>query len=414
MSLLRRGNRELIRQINRNLVLNLIKSRGPISRSDLANLSGLSPAAISGIAADFIASGLVEESGEGKSRGGRRPVLLRLNHRAGYVVGLKLMEETITSAVTDLDARVLHYQVTPLPADDDHSLEKMLPRLIAAVEDTIAASNVDAQRVLGIGMGMAGVVDGETGVCRYSPFFEWRDVQIAEPIAQHFDLPVYVENDVNTLTIAEKWFGYGSDVSHFVVVTVGRGVGAGLVVNNQIYRGTAGGAGEVGHIPLVVDGPRCGCGKRGCLEALTSDPAVVRRALEGIADAKETQLTCVAPDELTLAHVTAAAEAGDIFAQALLADAGHWLGVGIATLVNLLNPQLVIVGGEGVQAGKWRLDPMREAFEDHIFDGLGRGIEIIVEPSGDEVWARGAACVVLGELFRSPVHGRRDLALPAL
>ncbi|MFW6098246.1 MAG: ROK family protein, partial [Chloroflexota bacterium] len=382
MTLLRRGNRELIRQINRNLVLNLIKSRGPISRSELAKLSGLSPAAISGITGDFIAGGLVEESGEGESRGGRRPVLLRLNHRAGFVVGLKLMEETITSAVTDLDAQVLHHQVTPLPVDDDHSVKKMLPRLIEAIEDTIATSGVEAQQVLGIGMGMAGVVDGETGVCRYSPFFDWRDVQIAEPIAEHFDLPVYLENDVNTLTIAEKWFGYGSDVNHFVVVTVGRGVGAGLIVNGQIYRGAAGGAGEFGHIPLLPDGPQCDCGKRGCLEALTSDPAIVRRALDHIAAGQQTELAQFDEEDLNLARITAAADAGDPLAQELLASAGHWLGVGIATLVNLLNPQLVIVGGEGVQAGEWRLGPMREAFESNVFDGLGQNIELLVEPSG--------------------------------
>jgi len=406
---LRRGNRDLIREINRNLVLNLIKSHGPISRTDIARLSGLSLATVSGIAAGFIESGLVHEMGEGESTGGRKPVLLRLNYRAGFVVGVKLMERAVASALTDLDAHVLHHRVTPL--EGQHSLAAVQEVIAAAVEATIAASQVERERVLGIGIGMAGVVDGQAGVCRYSPFFGWRDVALAPPIATHFGLPVYLENDVNTLTIAEQWFGYGHGVDHFVVVTVGRGIGAGIVVNGQFYRGALGGAGEFGHITLLQDGPLCDCGKRGCLEALASDPAVVRQARAAIALGERTRLAGVEP--LTLEAVMAAAEAGDALARRLLADSGRWLGIGIATLVNILNPRLVIVGGEGVQAGEWRFGPMREAIRAHAFDGLADELEIIMEPSGDETWARGAACVVLGELFKSPVHKGEEVDLMA-
>jgi predicted NBD/HSP70 family sugar kinase len=418
---LRKGNRDLIKEINRSLVLNLIKSRGPISRTEVARLSGLSPATISGITADFVASGLVREMGEGESTGGRRPVLLRLNHQAGFVVGVKLMEHAVTSALTDLDAQVLHYRVTPLPAADPSTLlrtgrrlptvDAILPLIVQAIETTIAESGVDRGRMLGIGVGMAGLVDGEAGICRYSPFFGWRDVQIAEPIAAHFGLPVYLENDVNTLTIAEQWFGYGHGVDHFVVVTVGRGIGAGTVVNGQFYRGAMGGAGEFGHITLQDDGPPCDCGKRGCLEALASDPAVVRRARAAIALGERTALAGVKP--LTLEAIVAAAEAEDELARQLLADSGRWLGIGIATLVNILNPQMVIVGGEGVRAGQWRFDPMREVIQAHAFNSLADKLEIVIEPSGDEAWARGAACVVLGELFKSPVQRRQAVDLMA-
>jgi predicted NBD/HSP70 family sugar kinase len=224
-------------------------------------------------------------------------------------------------------------------------------------------------------------------------------------------VPVYLENDVNTLTIAEQWFGYGHEVDHFVVVTIGRGVGAGIVVNRQFYRGAMGGAGEVGHITLVDDGPPCDCGKRGCLEALASDPAVVRQAKAAIALGERTRLAGVEP--LTVRAVREAAEAGDDLAQRLLADSGRYLGMGIAVLVNTLNPQLVIVGGEGVDAGEWRLGPMREAIRQHAFNGLSDDLHIVVEPSGDEAWARGAACVVLGELFKSPVYKGEEADLMA-
>lgn len=411
---MQKGNRDLIRQINRNLVLNLIKSRGPISRTEIARFSGLSLATVSAITADFVASGLVHEMGEGESTGGRRPVLLRLNHQAGFVVGVKLMESTAVSVLTDLDANVLYHRVTPLPTPGGGPADPQIifPVIIEAIEATIAESGVDRRRVLGVGIGMAGLVNGETGVCHYSPFFGWRNVQIAQPIADHLGLPVYLENDVNTLTIAEQWFGYGCGVDHFVVVTVGRGVGAGIVVNGQFYRGALGGAGEFGHITIVEDGPPCDCGKRGCLESLASDPAVVRQARAAIALGEKTALARVEP--LTLEAIVEAAGAGDGLARRLLADSGRWLGIGIATLVNILNPQLVIVGGEGVRAGEWRFGPMREALRAHVFDGLADELEIIIEPSGDETWARGAACVVLGEIFKSPVHKGAEADLMAV
>ncbi len=393
---LRKGNRDLIKNINRNLVLNLIKNQGPISRTELIRQSNLSAGTISNITSSLIADEIVQETGEGESSGGRRPVLLRLNHRAGFVVGLKVMEKEITVAVTDLDAKVIFHHVLSIEVDiPSPNSEQVLSAIIDAIENSLAASAVERTRVVGIGIGMAGVIDGARGVCHYSPYFAWRDVDIAGPIATHFDLPVYVENDVNTLTIVEKWFGYGRDISHFIVVTVGRGVGTGMVINGQFYRGAVGGAGEFGHITMLDGNPPI------TLEQLASDDAILHYAQQIIAQGNHTALTTI--EDLTLKAVVQAADEGDLVAQNLLADAGRWLGIGISILINVLNPQLVIVGGEGVQAGKWRLDPMREAIHKHVFNGLADDLEIVIEPSGNETWARGAASLVLGELFKSPV-----------
>jgi len=391
-----RGNRRLIKEINRNLVLNLIKSRGPISRTEIAKLSGLSLATISGITAELIEKGLVHETGAGESTGGRRPVLLRLNPEAGFVVGLKLMEQAIAGAVTDLDASVLHHRVISLTTSP--AFESVLQMLIKAVETLVSESGIDRSRMLGIGIGMAGVIDGEAGICRYSPFFGWRNVNMAEPLEAHFGLPVYIDNDVNTLTIAEQWFGYGHGVDHFVVVTVGRGIGAGIVVNGRFYRGALGGAGELGHITIIEDGPLCDCGKRGCLEALAADPAVQRM----VEEAKGRKFS--------LEEIVEMAEQGDEVAQEALARSGRYLGIGIATLVNILNPRLIIVGGEGVRAGKWRLEPMREALRKHAFDDLLDNLEIVIEPAGDETWARGAASLVLEKIFQPPIHRQQEIS----
>ncbi|RPI99697.1 MAG: ROK family protein, partial [Chloroflexi bacterium] len=181
------------------------------------------------------------------------------------------------------------------------------------------------------------------------------------------------------------------DVANFAVVTMGRGVGLGVVINHQLYRGHKGGVGELGHITIVPDGPLCDCGKRGCLEALASDPVM----LSSLQDAFD--------GPVSLDTVVQAAEQGNEPARAALARSGYYLGVGLATVVNLFCPSLIILSGEGVSAGPCRLDPMFESLREHAFNGLLDGVTILVKPMDDQAWARGAAGLVVGKLFESPL-----------
>lgn len=404
-------NRDSIKGVNRNLVLNLVKSAGPLSRRDIAQRSGLSPATVTNLTAELIAEDLIHEMGTGDAVRGRPPVLLRLNNRAGFVVGVKVMEGSLAAVVTDLDAGVLAYRTDPvgsdgrgLPGVESTTPEAAVAAVAEIVEGVVSESGVDGSSVLGVGVGLAGVVDGEAGVAVYSPFFSWRDVDLAGPLERRLGMNVILENDVNALTIAEQWFGHGHGRDHFCVVTVGSGVGLGVVVNGQFYRGVGGGAGELGHTTVQPDGPSCYCGKTGCLEALASDKALLDKA-RSVMDA-----TRDAGSGLSIGGLVEAAEGGDETARGLLAESGHWLGVGVANVVNLFNPGLVIIGGEGVHAGEWRFESMRAAFAQHVFDGLADQTEFVIEPAGDETWARGAACVVLGELFKSPLHRDRRIS----
>jgi glucokinase-like ROK family protein len=330
-------------------------------------------------------------------------------------VGLKLTEQSIISALADLEANVVYNHVTSIGSAQQ--VDAAMQSIIGAITATLEGSGVAREKVLGIGIGLAGVIDSRTGVCRYSPFLEWHNVQLARPIEDHFHLPVYIENDVNTLTIAEQWFGAGHGSDHFVVVTVGRGIGLGIVTNGQFYRGTIGGAGEFGHITIQEDGPLCECGKRGCLEAIASDVAVVRTAEEAARWGRYTLLSEVleANGHLTLDDVIEAAQRDDEVALESLERSGHTIGIGLAHLVNLLNPQMIILAGEGIRAGEARLAPMERTMRQHVFNGLAADLRLVIEPSGDETWARGAACVVLGELFKHPIHreARAETLYPA-
>ncbi len=410
------------KRVNRSLVLNVVKSGGPISRAAISAELGLSPATVSNLSAELIDEGLIHEAGVVETARGRPPTMLSLNSRARFVVGVKVMPESFVAVVTDLDAQVVAYRVAENPTlanvprvGVEPPLEKAPSQVVAEVaelvEAVVAEAGVDRSLILGVGLGLAGIVDSNSGICRYSPFLGWRDVNLAGPLAATLDLDVYLENDVNSLTIAEQWFGHGVGYQHFVVVTVGRGVGAGYVLNGRFYGGHEGGVGELGHVTVMPDGPLCGCGKRGCMEMMASDGALIRRAQDAIAAGRPTVLA--EADSLTVESVVSAASQGDDVACELLADAGRWLGVGLAMIVNLLNPELIVVAGEGVAAGNWRLEPMREALLENQFDSLGSGTRLVVESAGDVTWARGAACVVLSEFFKSPLQRGRPVAVHA-
>jgi predicted NBD/HSP70 family sugar kinase len=399
-------DRRLGKKLNLSLVLNLVKGTDGISRAEIAAQSGLSPATISNLSAELIEEGLIYETGVVETTRGRPPILLTLNSSARYVVGVKVMPDSFVAVVTDLNAQVVAHR--SVEAALMQTVEEIVSDISKLVDAVIIDAAIDRTNVLGVGLGLAGIVDSSTGVCRYTPFFGWRDVDLGRPLADLLRLNVYLENDVNSLTVAEQWFGHGRGLEHFVVVTVGRGVGSGMVINGEFYGGQEGSVGELGHVTVHPGGPICDCGRRGCLEALASDGAVLE-AVE--ASRKAGRETTLGASPITLADVIVAADGGDQLAQEALAEAGRWLGVGLSVLVNLLNPEMIIVAGEGVEAGGWRLDPMRQALVDNQYDSLGSKTQIVVESAGDITWARGAACVVLSEFFRSPIHRGRPVAV---
>jgi N-acetylglucosamine repressor len=413
MTYSKKGDRNLIKQMNQQLVLQIIQGRGPISRRDITQISGLSPATVSGITSILIDRGLVHEVGEAEETGraGRRAVLLRLDPHAGYVVGVKLAVHTISSVLTDLDANVLHFVEHILPKGDPATApfnpDATVQATIAVVENLLDLAKIEPTRLLGIGVGVNGIVDVDTGVSSIAPHFGWRNVPLAAPLAAHFGVPVHLENDSRTLTIAEQWFGSGREVDHFIAVTVGYGIGAGVVANKQLYRGASGGAGEFGHITLQADGPLCSCGKRGCLESFAAVPAIFRQIEEALAAGESSVLAGSKP--LTLEAVAQAAHDGDALAHRVVATAGRWLGFGLVSLVNILNPELIVVNGEAVGLGRPYFEAMEAVLREYAFDGLVDSLRIITEPSGNEMWARGAACVALSSLFTSSDHQRIGL-----
>lgn len=384
------GNRELIRAINSSHVLNAIKTHGPIGRADIARRTGLSPATVTSISANLISKNLVLEKSAGDSSGGRPPILLVINPKGGYVVGIKLTETNAVCALTDLEATVIAKSSMILSG---HNPDQVVNDLTKMVTSFIHEQKISKKQLLGVGVGVAGIVDAEEGILRQSPIYGWENVPLRQMLQSKLNVPIYIENDVNTLTLTERWFGPGQGVDNFLTVTVGRGVGLGIVVNGQFYRGQNGGAGELGHTAIDPNGPLCACGKHGCLEAYVGDPGLVRAAQESISKSIQ-----------SIDELLQLAQNGNSAAIKIFNQAGRILGIGVANLINLFNPKKIIISGEGTREGDFLFIPMKESIQQNTMPGLFDPKIVEIIPWGDDAWARGAAGLVLRELFESPIH----------
>ncbi|HEU0238790.1 MAG TPA: ROK family transcriptional regulator [Micromonosporaceae bacterium] len=394
-----KGDQGTVRALNRRLLLRLLREQGPTSRTDLAELSGLSNGAITRIVGELIDEGFLVERSVGASTGGRRPVLLDLDTSVRVVAGLKVMDDEILAVLVDIKGAVVANACLPLHT---HSVDAVLDRCGSAVTELLASAAIPRDQLSGIGLCMPGSVDWRAGVCRLSPFFGWVDVPVAELFSDRMGVPVFIDNDVNALAVAESLFGSSRQVRDFAVVTVGRGVGAGLVCGGRVYRGSSGGAGEFGHAVSQIGGRRCECGKTGCLEAYVGDHAVLGRVHElGGRYAR-----------VDVAEFVALARADDPAAAGIYAEVTERLGVAIANLINLFDPQLVVIGGEAAYLTEAFVADVRRHIDAHAFGGLDDHFELQLDAErGDRTrWARGAASLAMEHMF-DPLIKTHDLAI---
>jgi predicted NBD/HSP70 family sugar kinase len=374
MQPVRVGSKELIREINSSLLLAELRT-GLLSRTELAKRTGLSLPTVSEIVADLLARGIVEERETAASGGGRKPVLLALRAAAGHVIGIKVTETDVIAVRTDLNAGIVDRAAATVPADDVRTVVRVIAQVVRRLRPKDGP-------LYGVGVGLAGVVDRSSGVVRHATYADWRDVDLAGLLEKKLGVPVVVDNDVNTLVANEQWFGAGRGVSDMAVVSIGRGIGLGMVLDGRLYRGAGGGAGEFGHLK-VADGPACVCGGRGCLEAVIGGPAILART-----------------GQVTLDDAAQLARDGDAAARAVFDEVGRILGTAVGNLVNLLNPKLIVLAGEGTRAAELMLPGFDETLRSSVFDGLQQDLEVVVDEWDDEAWARGAAGLFLGELFQ--------------
>ena len=399
-------NRELSKAINQFNILNTIRKAGPISRMEIAELTGHSRASVTNITARLINENMIfEKKTEASSTRGRRRVLLALNPDAANVVGVKLSAFQASFAVTNMQADVLSSLVVPVRTAKK-SVEFVADLIEEGIRHCVAQARLKIKKISGIGIGIPGFVGGEKGITYWSPLYRKGNKTLRNLIQSRFNIETLIENDANTVTLAQQWFGEGKDTDNFLMVTVEHGVGMGIVVNGQIYRGSKGIGGEFGHMVIKPRGAPCRCGKLGCIEAYVADYRILKTAVEAC---KLGKWQCDDLSSLTIEEVTDAAKRGEPSLRNLFKRGGEVLGLGISGLIQVFNPEKIIIAGEGVRAGDLLFQPMKKTIKQHTSQEMYEALQIIIQKWEDTDWARGAASLVLQELYKSPFNRVRPV-----
>ena len=381
-----------VRLRNITLVLRTVQAEAQISQADLARRLGLARSTVLAIVDDLLELGLLKEQGHGVSGGGRRPMLLTLDDVAYHLVGVDIGAKHVTAVVMNLKAEVLARQTREFSTREDPKgtltlVEELIARLMAE-------SRAGRRQVVGVGVGVPSPVDSRSPG-HVSPVVmpSWAGVDIAARLQARFEVPVRVENDANLGALWEARWDHGVHLDNLAYIKVATGIGAGLVVDGRIYRGSRGVAGELGHLPIDSSGPLCVCGLRGCLNTLVGTDNLLAKARAAAKGRKKFE---------KLEQLIDAALEGDDVASAVLEYAGRQLGLGLAMLLNLFNPALVVVGGDIVRSGDLLLGPLRETVSKNCFSENFSHVHIVASRLGESATARGAASIIFDEAIESP------------
>ncbi|MHB1317981.1 MAG: ROK family protein [Anaerolineae bacterium] len=388
-----------VRRINRSTVLHDLLTIGAMSRRDLSLRSGLSPATVANVIADLEAEGKVVVVGQDESAGGRPGAIYGLNPGVGYCIGIALSETFATLLLFDGALRSIDHMQVPV-APQDTQPATIVDILSRSIDALLERHGAQRQQLAGIGVAMPGVVDAVHGIAVYAPNWGWHQVAFMDMLRERIRVPIYMDNTLKFYAIAEAWFGAGQATDHMVTVVLGTGVGAGAMVHGTLLRGATNAAGEWGHTTLVYDGRPCRCGNRGCVEAYVGAPGI----LQTLAELDPASPLLDPLDEVkSLEALAAAARAGDPVAREALAQTTRYLGAAIATLISLLNPEVVILSSwVGYTLGPLIADDLRAEIARHALAEAVAAVRIVVSTLGTRAAALGAATVALEQMLSNP------------
>lgn len=393
----KRATRGTPREVNRRILLNLVREHEPISRADLARRLKMSRGMVTSLVNELIGEGLIYQGATANAPRGRKPRLLHIRAHDRLVVGVDIRRRQTHLLLADFGGTEIALERFRTPAD----LEALLDELEARVTRLIRA-HTDQGECQGVGLVVPGLVDSETGVVLNAPTLGWKNVDVRSALEGRLPVPVSIERDAVACALAKIWSGEREQSYNFAYVTVSDGVGAGLVVNGQVVRGREHAAGEFGHVPLNLDGPPCFCGNRGCWEAYTSNPATVARYL-----GRELKAPPQSQDngdtDLNIESVIARAASGDRAAREALEATGRYLGIGIAAIINALAPEEIIVGGEVTAAWDVVAPALEEAMASRVLTEAAASTPVHAEPSDRDTRLQGAVVLVTGPEFAAPV-----------
>ncbi len=391
-------------------LLSLIHSHERLSRTQLADYTGYSNFLISKLTDRLLKEGLVAEVGTATSSGGRPPTLLAINPKLGHLLGFHVGTINLRAVLTNLRGEVVAHHIDRSHVEDGP--EKALQHVLKVARHLLRQGHVKLEKLSGVGIGIGGVLDREKGTTLYWPRVpSWIDVPVKAILEQNLNTHVAIDDTPRTMALAEKRFGKARKARQFVYIALGAGTGAALFLNGELYTGKGGFAGEFGHTTIDERGPLCSCGNRGCLEVMVSASTIIRRAEEALAAGLSGELCRMVSengDRLSLNSIAAAAKAKDRFSLALLSEISLHVATGVTSLINLLNPELIILGGGLVrEIGQWLLSPIQRIVEERAMPNPAEQVAVELSNLPEIDWARGAALLVSDEVIRNALHSGR-------
>jgi len=399
------ADQAFVRETNLSLVLRLIHNQSSLSRAQLANITGLNKSTVSSLVDELIARNLVLETGSNTGGTGRPATLLEVNRGAGYILGVELGVDFISVAVTDFLGSIIWRKSENADPPEDQG--KMIDQTLRIVKEALAAGKKKNYRFLGMGLATPGTVDVHKGMLIFAPNLHWRNVPFAKIFSEQTKLKVFVENDANAAAMAEHIFGSARQCQDFLFVFAGVGIGGGLFLNGKIYRGKNGYAGEIGHSPIMAEPSQtvCHCGNRGCWETYANQYSIIQRIrarLEVKRPSIIPQLMAEQNSPLDIPLIKQAADANDREAIDSFAEAGRAMGQGLAGLINIFNPEKVILGGPLSIAGEYLLPAIKEMVRRHSMLEIGQQVEVQLSSFGPDASLIGSIAIVVDEALSAP------------
>lgn len=389
----------LMAQMNKSMVFDLIRRQGPISRAEISRTIGLSIPTVMKITEEFAQKNFIQDIGKGESSGGKRPELLEIIPNSKYIIGVGIGRSKTNVLIMNLVGEAVNREI--MITGDTSDPERWIAKLILMIEKVIRKSQLSKDQFLGMGIGMPGILDEETGKVLFSPDFKWENVDIAGPIKERFQMDITIENANRALAMGEYFFGAGVDSKNFLVVNLGHGIGSAIMREGEFYRGSSGSSGEIGHIILEKDGPKCNCGNCGCLEAISSGNAIARDAKIAVLQGERTILAEYEDiNDIEAKTVFEAARLGDEMSKKITERAMQYIGIGLANYINLLDPDLIILFGGLTNAGDIFYKRVNEVLRERQMKFAGRQVRIVISQMGENGTAIGSASLVLKKFIK--------------
>jgi glucokinase-like ROK family protein len=399
------ADQAFVREMNLSSVLRLVYNEAPLSRAQLAARTGLNKSTVSSLVEDLLDRKLIHETGVNSVGTGRPATLLEINPKAGCIVGVELGVDFVAAVLTDFVGNILWRK--QVGADPAAAQEKTLDQTLALVQEALVACRDFNQPILGLGLATPGTVDLKEGILIFAPNLHWHNIPLRKIFSEPTGLKVFAENDANAAAIAEHLFGTARQLRDFIFVFAGIGLGGGLFLNGQLYRGKNGYAGEIGHSPFMAESllTPCHCGNRGCWETYANQYSIIQRVHARLEVKRSSLIPALMAEQsapLSISIIKQAADSGDQEAIDSFAEAGVAMGRGFAGLVNIFNPEKIIMGGPLSIAGEYLLPSIKQTVNKHSLPEIVQEVEVGLSAFGRDASLIGAAAIVVDDVLANP------------